>query len=114
MMTSTRSGRARNPRLNAALRLVLRRYFAQARRWKVYAIPAILLPAIGDVLTLYAPPLVVARLLATFAKRQSITFAEFIPYLATFAGLWIAGQIVWRLAVAMIIRAELRALEALY
>ena len=103
-----------NRRLNQALRLVLRRYFAQVRRWKGYAIPALLLPAIGDVLTIYAPPLVVARLLATFAKGERVTFAEVVPYLAAFAGLWIAGQIMWRVAVALIIRAEIRALEALY
>jgi ATP-binding cassette, subfamily B, bacterial len=113
-MTTTRHDPTDHRRLNAALRLVLRRYYAQVRRWKVYAVPALLLPAVGDVLTIYAPPLVVARLLARFSQRDQVTFAEFIPYLAAFAGLWIAGQIVWRAAVAMIIRAEIRGLEALY
>ena len=113
-MTSTRHNDTDRRRLSEALRLVLRRYYAQVCRWKVYAVPALLLPAVGDVLTIYAPPLVVARLLAAFAQREEITFSEFIPYLAAFAGLWIAGQIVWRLAVAMIIRAEIRGLEALY
>ena len=113
-MTSTRHNDTDQRRLSEALRLVLRRYYAQVCRWKVYAVPALLLPAVGDVLTIYAPPIVVARLLAAFAQREEITFSEFIPYLAAFAGLWIAGQIVWRLAVAMIIRAEIRGLEALY
>ena len=113
-MTTTRHDPTDHRRLNEALRLVLRRYYAQVRRWKGYAVPALLLPAVGDVLTIYAPPLVVARLLARFAQREQVTFSEFIPYLAAFAGLWIAGQIVWRVAVAMIIRAELRGLEALY
>ena len=113
-MTRTRHNPAEPRRLNAALRLVLRRYYAQVRRWKVYAVPALLLPAVGDVLTIYAPPLVVARLLARFGQREQVTFSDFIPYLAAFAGLWIAGQIVWRVAVAMIIRAEIRGLEALY
>src|SRR5688572_381556 len=113
-MTTTRHDPTDHRRLNEALRLVLRRYYAQVRRWKGYAVPALLLPAVGDVLTIYAPPLVVARLLARFGQREQVTFPEFIPYLAAFAGLWIAGQIVWRVAVAMIIRAELRGLEALY
>ena len=39
-------------RLGAALRFVLRRYFAQVRRWPLMAAGALLLPAIGDVLTL--------------------------------------------------------------
>jgi ATP-binding cassette subfamily B protein len=105
--------RNQDRRLNQALRLVLRRYGAQVYRWKAYAIPALLLPAVGDVLTIYAPPLVVARLLTTFARHE-VTLPEVIPYLAAFAGLWLAGQAAWRLAVAMIIRAEIRALEALY
>ena len=113
-MTSISHDHPDQRRLHAALRLVLRRYYAQVRRWKVYAVPALLLPALGDVLTIYAPPIVVARLLATFTQREQITFSEFVPYLAAFAGLWIAGQIVWRIAVAMIIRAEIRGLEALY
>ena len=113
-MTNITDEPRRNRRLNAALRLVLRRYFAQVRRWKAYAIPALLLPALGDVLTVYAPPIVIARLLAAFARRDELTFSDFVPYLAAFAGLWIAGQAVWRLAVALIIRAEIRALEALY
>jgi hypothetical protein len=54
--------------------------------------PALLLPALGDVLTIYAPPLIVARLLTTFAERERLTFADFIPYLAAFASLWIAGR----------------------
>ena len=53
----------REERLGAALRFVLRRYLAQVRRWPFLAAGALLLPAVGDVLTLYAPPLVVARLL---------------------------------------------------
>ena len=101
-------------RLNAALWLVLRRYYNQVRQCPRWAIPALLLPALGDVLTIYAPPIIVARLLGAFATRERLTFSDFLPYLAAFAGLWVAGQIVWRVAVAAIIRAEIRALEALY
>ena len=81
-MTSTTHERTNGHRLNAALRLVLRRYFSQVRRWKGYAIPALLLPAVGDVLTIYAPPLVVARLLATFARQDHLAFSDVLPYLA--------------------------------
>jgi ATP-binding cassette subfamily B protein len=113
-MASTRTFPAERRRLNAALRLVLRRYWAQVRRWKRYALPALLLPPIGEVLTFYGPPLVIAKLLARFAQRERVDPVDFVPYLAAFAALWIAGQIVWRVAVAAIIRAEIRALEALY
>jgi ATP-binding cassette subfamily B protein len=101
-------------RLGAALRLVLRRYLAQVRRWPWMAAGALLLPAVGDVLTLYAPPLVVARLLGAFADNRQLTADELFPYLLTFIALWVSGQAVWRVAVALIARIEIRGLEALY
>ena len=105
----------RNPgRLNEALRLVLRRYTAQVRRTPGIAIPAMVLPAAGDILTFYAPTLVVAQLLATFARDETLNARELVPYVLTFAGLWLCGQIAWRLAIMLIIRVEIRGLEALY
>ena len=78
------------------------------------AIPALLLPALGDVLTVYAPPLVVARLLGAFARESRLSPSEMLPYVLTFAGLWLAGQVTWRIAIALMIRAEIRGMEALY
>jgi ATP-binding cassette subfamily B protein len=104
----------REDRLGAALRFVLRRYAARVRQWPILAAGAFLLPAVGDVLTLYAPPLVVARLLGAFADRGQLTAAELRPYFVAFIALWVSGQIVWRVAVAMIARIEIRALKALY
>jgi len=104
----------RDERLGAALRFVLRRYLAQVRRWPFLASGALLLPAVGDVLTLYAPPLVVARLLGAFAGGRQLTADEVRPYLLTFVALWVSGQIAWRIGVAMIARIEIRGLQALY
>ena len=86
-------------RLGAALRFVLRRYLAQVRRWPFMAAGALLLPAVGDVLTLYAPALVVARLLGAFASNRQMTADELRPYVFTFIALWVSGQIVWRIGV---------------
>ena len=105
----------RNPgRLREALRLVVRRYAAQIRRRPALAIPALLLPAVGDILTFYAPPLVVARLLGAFARDEVLAWRDLLPYVLTFAALWTGGQIAWRVAIMLIIRAEIRSLEALY
>src|SRR5215510_4708774 len=105
----------RDPRrLSQSLRLVLRRYATQIRRRPWIAIPALLLPAVGDVLTVYAPPLVVARLLGAFARGSHLTPSEMAPYVLTFAGLWLAGQVTWRIAIALMIRAEVRGMEGLY
>jgi ATP-binding cassette subfamily B protein len=101
-------------RLRMALRLVVQRYAAQVRRRPWLAIPALVLPAIGDILTLYAPTLVVARLLSEFAREATLTWRELLPYVLTFAGLWVCGQIAWRIAIMLVIRAEIRGLESLY
>ena len=76
--------------------------------------PALLLPAVGDVLTVYAPPLVVAKLLGAFARGSHLSPSEMMPYVLTFAGLWLAGQVAWRIAIALMIRAEVRGMEGLY
>ena len=63
-------------RLNEALRLVLRRYGRQITRRPAIALPALLLPGIGDVLVFYAPPLVVAELLGAFARNEPLTAGD--------------------------------------
>jgi len=101
-------------RLTAAIRLVLARYYAQARRMPFMTLGCILLPAAADILSYYAPPLVVARLLGRFARSESLTATDLLPYVLAFAGLWIVGQICWRVAVILITRVEIYGLEALY
>src|SRR5688572_15989058 len=101
-------------RLSAALRLVLRRYMAQIRRRPAIAIPALLLPGIADALIFYAPPLVVARLLGAFARDERLSVDELTPYLLTFAGVWLAGEAIWRVALLLMARADIGGMESLY
>ena len=90
LVTDTR----RDPqRLTAALRLVLRRYYAQLRRRPAMTAISLLLPAVGDVLALYAPPLLIAKLLARFAHGERFTFDDLTLYVLAFAALWLSGQL---------------------
>ncbi len=112
---TTNTDTDRDPgRLTAALRLVIRQYGAQLRRRPLIALGAVLLPAVADVLTFYAPPLVVARLLGGIARNEPFTPAALMPYVLTFAALWSSGQIAWRIAIALIARVEIRGMQALY
>lgn len=101
-------------RLSQALRLVLRRYAAQVARRPWMAVPALLLPGLGDALIFYAPPLVVARLLGTLARNEPLSARELTPYVLTFAALWLAGEMIWRIALLLMSRIEIRAMESLY
>ena len=96
------------------MRLVLRRYAVPLRQWPGIALGALLLPAIGDVLTFYGPPLVIAKLLGRFARNEPLSAAHLTPYVLALAALWLGGQIIWRVAVALIARIEIRGMEALY
>jgi ATP-binding cassette, subfamily B, bacterial len=101
-------------RLNTALWLVVRRYAAQVRRRPGIAVPGLILPGIADALIFYAPPLVVARLLGAFARGEDLSAAALAPYLLGMAGLWLAGELVWRAALFFMIRTEIRSMQALY
>jgi len=114
-MAMTNETENRDPeRLTAALWLVVRRYCRQARRRPVIAIPALLLPGLGEIFSFYVPPLIIARVLGTFARDAIPTARELIPYVLAFAGAWFAGEAVWRVAGFLLARAEIRGLEELY
>src|SRR5262245_15229652 len=114
MTTASDDEQQDSGRLSRALGLVLTRYGAQIRRRPWLSAAALLLPAVGDVLTNYAPPLVVARILGAFVRDEALSPATLVPYVLLFASLWVGSQVVWRLATAAIIRIEVRAIEALY
>jgi len=105
----------RNPkRLGAALRLVLHRYGRQIRRRPAIAVPALILPGVADALIFYAPPLVVAKVLGAFARDEQPTAGGLMPYILAFAGVWLAGEVAWRVAILLMTRMEIRGMESLY
>ncbi|HKT82073.1 MAG TPA: ABC transporter ATP-binding protein [Vicinamibacterales bacterium] len=101
-------------RLSKALQLVVRRYVAQVRCRPWTAVPALILPGVGNIFIFYAPALVVARLLDAFSRRGDLSARELTPYVLTFAALWLVGEMVWRVGVHFIMRAEIQGMEALY
>jgi ATP-binding cassette subfamily B protein len=77
--------------------MVLRHYAAQLRRdWRI-AVPAMLMPALGDVLARYVPPLIVARVLALEIAGAHPTLHRLWPYVVWFGVAWMAGEICWRI-----------------
>src|SRR5262245_35077872 len=101
-------------RLTASLWLVVRRYYSQIRRRPAVAIPALVLPGLGEILIFYTPPLIIARVLGKFASDVRPSLGELIPYVVAFAGVWLAGEAIWRVASILLARAEVRGLEELY
>jgi ATP-binding cassette subfamily B protein len=103
-------------RRSAAMRLAVRAYFGQLRiDWRT-SIPALLLPGLGTILTVYLPPLIIARVLVTFAGRSTaeLTVRDFAPYLFLFGLAWLAGEVLWRFGIHYLCRSDARGIERLY
>ena len=99
---------ARRPRHRQAFRLAVRHYRAQLREdWRV-TLPSLLLPGIGSTLAWFCPPLVIAAVLERFQDGDKPSGAELTPYLLAFAGVWIGGEMLWRLGIHFVNRAVTR------
>jgi ATP-binding cassette subfamily B protein len=95
-------------------RLALHHYGQQIRMEPLAAIVSFLLPGIGTILVFYVPPLIIARILATFGNKPAVAFSEFVPYILLFAGVWALGEFLWRIAVHYIIKIEINGMSRLY
>ncbi len=103
-------------RRSAAMRLAVRSYFGQLRiDWRV-SVPALLLPGLGTVLTVYLPPLLISRILVAFAGRdgRALEIADFVPYVVLFGAAWLAGEVLWRIGIHFLNRTDSRGVERLY
>lgn len=101
-------------RLRKALRLVLHRYGRQLRARPWIAIPALLLPGIGNIFVFYVPPLAIAHLLGELARNAQPTATELARPVILLSLAWLGGEVLWRLAGWLIARVEYHAIGALY
>lgn len=97
-----------------AIKLAVKHYWQQVLTDWRYSLPAMLLPAFGNILVFYIPPLIVAKILSTFANDPHPDASSLWPYVALFAGLWLVGEALWRLGMLCLSRAEVRGMGRLY
>lgn len=94
-------------------RLALRKYIDQIwKEWR-FALPALILPGIGNVFVAYLPPLVVATMLERFSNTAP-GMHDILPYLLIFGGIWLTGEIVWRIAFYFLVETESKVMRNLY
>ncbi|MFG2006749.1 ABC transporter ATP-binding protein [Spirillospora sp. NPDC048911] len=99
-----------SPRKRAVL-LALRYYLDVLRRQRRISIPAMTLPALGNVCLLYLTPLVVAALVGHLADGGQGDFATILPYVLGFGGLMLAGEVLWRVGIHFLNRTDARGIE---
>lgn len=96
-----------------ATKFALNQYMGEVWKLRRWSIPTLLSVSVGTVFTTYAPPLVIAAALKRF-DSQSPTLEELMPYLLFFGGLWLVGEMFWRLSFMLMQRFLVRALYNLY
>ncbi|MFE7750102.1 ABC transporter ATP-binding protein [Streptomyces sp. NPDC057428] len=96
------------------VRLALRHYLNELSRQRGLSVPALLLPALGNIGITYVAPLVVAKLVGRIARDGAIGLHEALPYVGVFAGVLLLAETLWRLGLHCLNRVDARGIEHLY
>lgn len=79
-----------------AVLLALRLYAGEMKRqWRI-ALPALTLPALGNVCMFYLAPLFVAALVGRLVEGGEVPTGELLPYVLGFGGMLLTGEALWR------------------
>ncbi|HUR05854.1 MAG TPA: ABC transporter ATP-binding protein [Nonomuraea sp.] len=96
-----------------AVLLALRHYSGElVRQWRV-AVPALTMPALGNICLFYLAPLAVAGIVGHLSAGGDGSVGALLPYVLTFAGLLLAGEVLWRIGLHFLNRADARGIEHL-
>ncbi|MGH3295111.1 MAG: ABC transporter transmembrane domain-containing protein, partial [Trebonia sp.] len=93
---------------------MLRHYGGQMALLRRFALPGMLLPALGSTGISYVAPLIVAALIGRLAAHGAVTAGEAAPYVLGFAGLLLFSEALWRIGLHCMNRLDGRAIENLY
>ncbi|MFJ5710675.1 ABC transporter ATP-binding protein [Streptomyces sp. NPDC093105] len=96
------------------VRLALRHYGGELLRLRRVAVPALLLPALGNIGINYLAPLVVAKLVGRVADGGPTTLDSVLPYALAFAAVLLLGEALWRVGLHCLNRLDARGIEHLY
>ncbi|MEO5877824.1 MAG: ABC transporter ATP-binding protein [Streptosporangiaceae bacterium] len=96
-----------------AVLLALRLYLSELRRQWPVSVPALTLPALGNVCVSYLAPLFVAALVGQLAAGGESTVRQLLPYVLGFGGMMLAGESLWRVGIHFLNRTDARGIERL-
>ncbi|MFF7899230.1 ABC transporter ATP-binding protein [Streptomyces sp. NPDC007920] len=98
----------------SAVVLVLRRYVRELLRLRLLALPALLLPAVGNIGIRYVAPLLIAKLAGQAAADDGLTLGSALPYVLGFGVTLLLAEVVWRVGQHCLNRVEAFGMEHLY
>ncbi|MFC4034391.1 ABC transporter ATP-binding protein [Streptomyces polygonati] len=94
--------------------LALRYYGRELTRLRRLTVPAMLLPALGNIGIGYIAPLVVAKLVGRIAGDAGIAVGPALPYVIGFAAVLLLAETFWRLGLHCLNRLDALGIEHLY
>ncbi|MCX5193291.1 ABC transporter ATP-binding protein/permease [Streptomyces sp. NBC_00249] len=98
--------------------LALRYYGRELGRLRWLTVPAMLLPALGNIGIDYIAPLVVAKLVGRIARDTGsgagVEMGEMLPYVVAFAAVLLCGEALWRVGLHCLNRVDALGIEHLY
>lgn len=90
---------------SGAIKRAIALYIAQYKKHKLAAFCGIVLPAIGTICIMYTPPLIVSKIVDLYVATGAVSTQMYI-YVALFGGLWLLGEVLWRIGHHFLIRIE--------
>ncbi|MFE5631945.1 ABC transporter ATP-binding protein [Streptomyces sp. NPDC056543] len=96
--------------------LALRYYGRELSRLRRMTVPALLLPALGNIGIFYIAPLIVAKLVGRIAGDGDAPtgIGPMLPYVLGFAGVLLLAETLWRIGLHCLNRLDARGIENLY
>jgi ATP-binding cassette subfamily B protein len=83
-------------------------------RLRRLTVPAMLLPALGNIGINYIAPLIVAKLVGRIAGDTGIALGSTLPYVLGFAGALLLSEALWRIGLHFLNRLDALGIEQLY
>jgi ATP-binding cassette, subfamily B, bacterial len=102
------------PERKTAVLLALRYYRRELTSRKGLTIPAVSLPALGNICIYYLAPLFVAGLAGRLVDGMPVAFATVAPWVLGFAAALLAAEVVWRIGLHCLNRTEGHGIAHLY
>ncbi|MFH9089387.1 ABC transporter ATP-binding protein [Streptomyces sp. NPDC017673] len=98
----------------SAVVLALRRYGRELLRLRLLTLPALLLPAVGNIGIRYVAPLLIAKLAGQAAGAGGLTLGSALPYVLGFGVTLLFAEAVWRVGQHCLNRVDALGMEHLY
>ncbi len=95
-------------------KIAFRHYLGQIKHDWFLSVPTMVLSGVGNILVFYVPPLIIAALIQRLGNGKDFSVSDALPFVITFAGVWIFGEVLWRLTFYFMIKFETRTLDRLY